>query len=262
MLILPLFLLQVVLAIVVVRGQQSARLAGECASMCNDLRHEVLTLEICRAAKKTSPIPKVGDYCSTAMEQGFSDACVALCMDQNPVSRVAQSCRAAANEQPRPTVRRYCEQGYNQGFIKTVEELKTHFIPIPDGTRNIDKIKNQAAAKNAAAADANTAGTAAADNTSDNDKKNTKDATNTNKEAEKVNENPADNKDIVTTIPVTIDSVEHKLTVLAGQNAEDAVVAFCREHMTDDVSACIRQLIPTVLEQMEQMSSAGLRGSH
>jgi hypothetical protein len=258
MLFLSLFLLQVVLTIISVHGQaQSARLAGECASMCNDLRHEVLTLEICRAAKKTSPIPKVGDYCTTAMEQGFSDACVALCMDQNPVSRVAQSCRAAANEQPRPTVRRYCEQGYNQGFIKTVEELRSHFVPIPDGTRNIDKIKN-AATNDAAAAAAAAANAETTDNNSEKDNQKTKDAINT----ETVNEKTADNKDNATVIPVTIDSVEHKLTVLAGQNAEDAVVAFCREHMTDDVSACIRQLIPTVLEQLEQNGSTGLRGAH
>lgn len=118
------------------------RLAGECAMLCNDLRTEVLTLEMCRyayfptlllfyyfvelsitlkslrvisilrisvnsEAKRTLPKPKVGDFCSVAMEQGFSDVCVPLCMDQKPNVRVAQACRAAAVEMPRPTVRRY-----------------------------------------------------------------------------------------------------------------------------------------------------------
>jgi hypothetical protein len=58
---------------------------------------------IFRDAKKTLPKPKVGDFCTNAMEQGFSDACIALCMEQEPVSRIAQSCRAAAVEMPRPT---------------------------------------------------------------------------------------------------------------------------------------------------------------
>ena len=39
------------------------------------------------------------------------------------------------------------------------------------------------------------------------------------------------------------------LEVHEGQNVEDAVVAFCREHVTDDVSGCIRQLLPEVLEK-------------
>ena len=97
-----------------------ARLAGECAMQCNDLRLEVLTLEICRDAKKTLPKPKVGDYCSNAMEQGFSDACNAICMDEKPVARLAQACRSAAVEMPRPTVRRWCEHGYRTAFEKTV----------------------------------------------------------------------------------------------------------------------------------------------
>lgn len=85
----------------------------------------------CREAKKTLPKPKVGDYCTIAMEQGFSDACVALCMDQQPQSRVAQTCRAASMEMPRPTVRKFCEHGYMTAFDKTVKELKNHFVAPP-----------------------------------------------------------------------------------------------------------------------------------
>ena len=84
-----------------------ALVVGDCVSKCNDLRYEVLSLDICREAKKTLPRPKIGDTCSIAMEQGFSDACISLCMGEKPVSRLAQSCRKAASEMPKPTVRRY-----------------------------------------------------------------------------------------------------------------------------------------------------------
>lgn len=82
---------------------------------------------ICRDAKKQLPKPKVGDYCTVAMEQGYSDACVALCMNQAPQNRVAQACRAASMEMPRPTIRRWCEHGYSVAYTKTLKDLKTHF---------------------------------------------------------------------------------------------------------------------------------------
>ena len=52
------------------------------------------------------------------------------------------------------------------------------------------------------------------------------------------------------TIPVTLnDNNTLDLEIMEGQNVEDAVVAFCREHVKADVSACIRQLLPEVLEK-------------
>jgi hypothetical protein len=45
------------------------------------------------------------------------------------------------------------------------------------------------------------------------------------------------------------------LTVYEGQTAEEAVVAFCREHLSDDVSACIRQLLPIALEKLEGVAA-------
>lgn len=108
---------------------QTPRLAGECAMVCNDLRTTVLTMAICADAKKTLPRPKVGDFCSIAMEQGFSDACVSLCMGQPPTPRLAQTCRSASIEMPRPTVRKWCEHGYTVGFQKTVQDLRNYFLP-------------------------------------------------------------------------------------------------------------------------------------
>ena len=43
--------------------------------------------------------------------------------------------------------------------------------------------------------------------------------------------------------------------VLVGQNAEEAVVVFCREHMPKDVSSCIRQLLPVVLEKLDETAA-------
>jgi len=108
---------------------QKPRSAGDCAMVCNDLRTTVLTMAICADAKKTLPRPKVGDFCSIAMEQGFSDACVSLCMGNSPIPRLAQTCRSASIEMPRPTVRKWCEHGYTVGFQKTVQDLRTYFLP-------------------------------------------------------------------------------------------------------------------------------------
>ena len=53
------------------------------------------------------------------------------------------------------------------------------------------------------------------------------------------------------TISVTIDdNNEAKLVVYEGQNAEEAVLEFCQTNAADDVSACIRQLLPVVIEKL------------
>jgi hypothetical protein len=197
-----------------------SRGAGECAGLCNDLRFEVLTLEICRNAKKTLPRPKVGDFCSNAMEQGFSDACVPLCMGEKPKNRVAQACRAASMEMPRPTVRKWCEHGYNEGYGKTNRELRSHFpkdvVPEPVAVVEERKLEEEA----------------------------------TEAEPEEVK---GEDRVIAATIPVTLeDESTHDLIVYEGQNAEEAVVIFCREKVPDDVSSCIRQLVGVVLETLEK----------
>ena len=73
-----------------VYGVTAQKPAGECYQACNDMKREVLTMAMCRDAKKVLPRPKVGDFCSGAMEQGFKDACFALCQGQTPVPKIAQ----------------------------------------------------------------------------------------------------------------------------------------------------------------------------
>jgi hypothetical protein len=173
-----------------------------------------------RNAKKTLPRPKIGDFCSNAMEMGFSDACVPLCIGEKPRNRVAQSCRAASMEMPRPTVRKWCEHGYNEGFSKTYRELNNHFqseevVPEPVAVEE-EKVSEEA------------------------------------KEEEPAAPEEEETKVIAATIPVTLeDNSTHDLIVYEGQNAEEAVVVFCREKVPDDVSSCIRQLVAVVLEHME-----------
>jgi hypothetical protein len=41
-----------------------------------------------------------------------------------------------------------------------------------------------------------------------------------------------------------------KLIVYENQNAEEAVVEFCRTNAAEDVSACIRQLLPIVIDKL------------
>ena len=38
--------------------------------------------------------------------------------------------------------------------------------------------------------------------------------------------------------------------VYDGQNAEEAVIAFCRKNSGDDIAACVRQLLPTVIDKL------------
>jgi hypothetical protein len=165
------------------------------------------------------------------MEQGFSDVCVALCLDQVPVARIAQTCRSAAIEMPRPTVRKWCEHGYNQGYKKTLADLKDYFKKDSPAEPTREEAKKAEPEK----------------------------------EEPKEPEQPevAVAKAIVATIPITLNENEtYDLNVLEGQDVEDAVVAFCREHVSSDVSACIRQLLPDVLERYNaEDSNAGLRGA-
>lgn len=206
-----------------------------------------------REAKRTLPRPKVGDFCTNAMEQGFSDACVSLCMEQRPVIRVAQTCRAAAVEMPRPTVRKWCEHGYNTAFEKTREDLLTHFKHVAEeAPRDVEQEQEQQSQEEPVQAEAAApmdeavpAEPVAA------------------VQQEAVAEQAA-TKSVVAKIPVTIGGSDMELLLHEGESAEDAVVAFCRENVTEDVSACIRQMLPEVLERMEADGAAGgsgLRGS-
>jgi hypothetical protein len=41
------------------------------------------------------------------------------------------------------------------------------------------------------------------------------------------------------------------LEVMKGQTAEEAVIEFCKIHLAEDMSGCIRQLLPNVLDRLE-----------
>jgi hypothetical protein len=145
-------------------------------------------------------------------------------MGQVPMARVAQTCRSAAIEMPRPTVRKWCEHGYTVAYDKTKVDLATHFKPAP--------VEEEApVAEEAAVA------------------------------KEEVKPAESDAK-VIATIPITLnDSETFDLVVRDGQNVEDAVVIFCRENVQSDVSACIRQLLPDVLERFNGgEGNTGLRG--
>jgi hypothetical protein len=184
-----------------------------------------------REARKTLPKPKVGDYCSIAMEQGFSDVCVSLCVGEEPVNRIVQACRHASMEQPRPTVRRWCEHGYKVAYDKTSVDLANHFQVEPgaraDEHREEVKDVVEAAPRDAAPLEDPVKPEAA-----------------------------AAPRTVVATVSVTLDEEEIALNIYEGQSGEDAVVSFCREHVADEVSACIRQLLPSVLERLEEINAA------
>lgn len=164
------------------------------------------------------------------MEQGFSDACIALCLGQKPVARVAQTCRAAAIEMPRPTVRKWCETGYNVAYQKTIKDLSNHFVISAES----NKADTTTSAANPPPADASKSS----------------ERSETPKQDERNSADTESTKTVKATIPVTLnDNNTLDLEIMEGQNVEDAVVSFCREHVKSDVSACIRQLLPEVLEK-------------
>jgi len=185
---------------------------NKCSTQCDTMKLDHLTLEMCRDAKKILPRPKVGDFCSNAMEQGYSDACMDLCMGKIPVSRQAQSCRHASMEMPRPTVRRWCEHGYAQGFGVTRRALATYFVD--------QAVESQRAAEDEAA-----------------------------KAAEEAEARSA--RKLVATIPITLDDKVVDLKLHEGESAEEAVVSFCQEWLGDDVAGCIRELLPTVMTRID-----------
>jgi len=190
------------------------RPAGECYQACNDMKREVLTLEMCRDAKKVLPRPKVGDFCSTAMEQGFKDACFALCQGQEPVPKIAQACRAAAIELPRPTIRNWCEHGYRQGYDKTVADMWNYFkvaeeVVQPSSTTEEDT---------------------------------------TPPVPEIVPQPVVETRTIVNSVPITLDENVLDLNIYEGQGPEEAVAEFCTKNIPEDISGCIRQLLPSVLD--------------
>lgn len=180
--------------------------AGECYQACNDMKREVLTMAMCRDAKKVLPRPKVGDFCSAAMEQGFKDACFALCQGQNPVPKIAQACRAAAIELPRPTVRNWCEHGYRQGYDKTVADMYNYFTVV---TETAPVAEEPAVVEEKA---------------------------------------PVETRTVVNTVPITLDEAVLDLNIYEGQSPEEAVAEFCGKNIPEDVSGCIRQLLPSVLD--------------
>lgn len=194
-----------------------------------------------REAKRTLPRPKVGDFCSTAMEQAFSDVCVALCLEERPVNRVSQTCRAAAVEMPRPTVRRWCEHGYNVAFSKTLADLGIYFKsdskiaeensqppvvePVPESNETeAEQIPDSVIPEVSSSPNMDS------------------------KLRGSQSIRPSDT--VLATIPVTIEDKAKNLIVYEGQNPEEAVVSFCRENLPDDVSSCIRQLLSTVLDKI------------
>lgn len=199
-------------------------------------KHSSHYILINRDAKKHLPRPKVGDFCTRAMEDGFKDACYALCQNEKPVPRIAQACRAAAIELPRPTVRKWCEHGYRQGYGGTIEGLKNYFQDSPPVGDGVGASTEQSAVQEAAREEEE------------------KSHPISDKEPDHGNHHIELKPDetIAKTIQITLDDETKDLHVLEGQSAEEAVAEFCQRHMPDEISACVRQLLPLVLERMEE----------
>lgn len=172
-------------------------------------------------------------------------------MEEKPVARVAQTCRAAAIEMPRPTVRRWCEHGYNVAFEKTVKDLKTHFrsdVPPPQKAPVVEEKRHEEPAPRVVEETRRTPEVVA-------DREPEPEARSALRGGSGAS---SGSRNIAATIPITIGEETKDLIVYEGQNAEEAVVVFCRENVPDDVSSCIRQLVSTVIEKLEEGANSGV----
>lgn len=187
------------------------------------------------------------------MEQGFSDACVALCMEQEPIGRVAQTCRAAAIEMPRPTVRKWCEHGYNVAFKKTVADLRSHFKPLNDPV--LEEVFEEPIQVPIVAdeprVESHHRHVEPAEESSSSQEGSSRGGGGLRGGSEE------DSRAVQATIPITMDDQTHDLIVYEGQNAEEAVVIFCRQYSADDVSTCIRHLLNVVIEKLDELKTSG-----
>lgn len=177
------------------------------------------------------PRPKIGDFCTRAMEDGFKDACYALCNDRDPIPRISQACRAAAMELPRPTVRKWCEHGYRQGFKATVDSLTDYFTrpsepesvvtPVPVVETKQEEVTKAPQTEPPVV----------------------------HTPTEPIKSAVEIDLPILKTFPITLDETVYDLHIYDGQSPEDSVALFCQQHMPDDLTGCIRQLLPIALEE-------------
>lgn len=188
------------------------------------------------------------------MEDGYKDACYALCQEREPIPRISQACRGAAMELPRPTVRKWCEHGYRQGFKATIDSLSNYFVresseselKYETGTETVTETKSESETATEIESESET------ETKSEHiDEIKYEEVT----ESHEIHSPPEPIKPvavdlpILKTIPVSIGDVEHELHIYEGQSPEDSVATFCTKYMGDDVSGCIRQLLPAALEE-------------
>jgi hypothetical protein len=154
---------------------------------------------------------------------------------------------------------RWCEHGYSKAYEKTNEDLKYHFAQQANAGERatsstgvmatattdphfrtvVEKVEQEEPLKDVTA------------NFHDKLEK----VAETLKEVVTENVRDENGLRVLATIPVTIDEIARDLLVLEGQNAEEAVIIFCRDNVPTDVQSCIRQLLQVVLDKMEELAA-------
>jgi hypothetical protein len=170
------------------------------------------------------------------MEDGFKDACFSLCRDERPVPRISQSCRAASMELPRPTVRKWCEHGYRQGYKATMDSLTNYFTQTTQSEAVVEPAPEPVI-------ETQEPEVTTPPHTEPPP------VIHSPTEPTKPADEPVNNLPILRTIPITLDEVVYDLHIYEGQSPEESVALFCQQHMTEDISGCIRQLLPIALEE-------------
>lgn len=155
---------------------------------------------------------------------------------------------------PRPTVRKWCEHGYSVAYDKVLSELGNHFTSpnVADTTEieevgeveSISNIDSEIVQKQDISEEAM--------ETTATEHIEVKTGTSINIKNEQNQDSMT--RELIATIPVNIKDISLDIQVYAKDDPTEVVTAFCREHLSDDLQACLRQLLPTVLERLDEIA--------
>ena len=225
-----------------------------CVAICMEETPVARLAQSCRAAAVEMPRPTVRRWCEHGYRTAFDKTVVDLQHHFKPDGPADVKAKAQKDKRDLQATERSDQAAAAQAARQEAATTAAAAAAVKKEQRDA---ATTAAAETVTAAAATTAATTAAAKTETAtppaaDTKTTAAVVEDTKPAAPVAAVPVQTERVVhATISVTIDEDnEAKLVVYEGQSAEEAVMEFCQANAADDVSACIRQLLPVVIEKL------------
>jgi len=264
----------------------------DCAYLCQTARDGMNLAKAggCARERKSMPRPKIGNACGDGFVAGFNDACAAACAGDSPAKNQGLACGRFRNELPKPTTMKGCNTGYGKGFKHAVDEMKAareaaaaapahahaqeeaaaeaaieHFeeTAAADARDELAATDYEetaadepAAAETPVEAPAEEAAAAAAPAEPEQPPA----AAEAEPPAEEGEEPAAALPAVLFAMNVTVDDAPVPLEVFDGDDPEEAVAAFCGEHMAGAGESCAKQLLPHVTKKLGELEFAAAAG--